>query len=96
MPGIGSNVDKTKLGEWGEMFASRIHLGIIFVILVIEIVGMIRFYYIFPQMCYGVESMGLTLFWVFADFMIVRGIYRTKDSDPGYLIPSPASKPKDK
>lgn len=93
MPGNNSKFDSTNLGVFDRYFTTKVHVILIFKIFLIEIVGMIRFYYIFPHMRFGLESIVLTLFLLFADFMIIKGIYRTKGSDPGYMIPLPASKP---
>ena len=93
MPGLNSNFNRTNLGLYDRYFMTKVHLFLIFKIFFIQIVGMTRFYYIFPHLRFGLESVALTVFWIFVDFMIITGVYKTKDSDPGYMIPLSDSKP---
>ena len=92
MPGHNSNYSNAKLDRCEKFLMTQAHLGYILLVFIIEVVSMTRFYYIFPHLRFGVESIGLTLFCIFIDVMIVKGIYKTKDSDPGYLIPPPVVK----
>ena len=56
-------------------------------IISVELWGLYRVYYIWDDLCYSSESIFMTVFLTACDSMIFKGLFKTKKSDPGYLIP---------
>ena len=88
MPGLNHNFDPSSLSLPSRLLTTRPHIGVIAAILTVQVWGMSRFYYVFSDTRYSPESILLTIFWVFIDIMVIQGILTTKNSDPGYLLPT--------
>lgn len=64
---------------------------IIFIVLLIEVVGIVRFYLIYEDLRYTFECFAIVIFLVSADFICFSGMLKAKYADPGYLIPKDQS-----
>ena len=59
----------------------------VFLVLLIEFVGMGRYYFIFDDLRFSYECIGTCTFLAFGDLMCFSGMFRAKSADPGYLMP---------
>lgn len=87
MPGRNSNFDPKKLSFLNRLCTTKVHIGLVTMFLFVEIVGIIRFYFIFDHLRFTLESALITIFLIFIDVMVIKGLWATKDADPGYLVP---------
>lgn len=87
MPGRNSLFDASKLTPQRRFLALNMYKFVIAGIAIASIWGWIRFYFIYPHLRFSLESLLLIVFFVFCDAMTISGILKTKDADPGYLIP---------
>ena len=88
MPGQNSKFRGDEKDWMDRYFAQNVHIFIIYTIFAVEIIGMTRFYFIMPDLCLSQESIFLSTFFLIADFLVVSGLLRSKNADPGYMIPS--------
>ena len=88
MPGRNSNFNPADKDFLDRCFAQKVHYGVIFAVAAVETIGMTRFYYIMPELRYSLESFLLTAFFIIADVLVITAMLRSKNEDPGYLIPS--------
>ena len=88
MPGKNSAHDSATMDNW----RSYISWNIVWVIVIAqvtscEIMGMTRFFYQFEHKRWIYESIAWTFIFIFFDIMVFTGLFATKNSDPGYIIP---------
>ena len=88
MPGKNSNFEPNKLKPCYWLLSTNVYVFVICLIFLVEVLGMTRYYYIWPDLRYSTESLVFTAYYCFSTVMIIKGIYMSKDSDPGYLIPN--------
>ena len=69
------------------MLTTKIWVFVIVTVVVLEVWGMSRFYFIYPHLRYSLESFLIGTFLLFGDWMTFKGMFRTMSADPGYLIP---------
>ena len=67
MPGKNSNFDVSKVSLVDRFIFAKAYLWVMLVIVGIELFGMIRFYYCFPNRRHSTASYLITLFWVVCD-----------------------------
>lgn len=68
-------------------WAERTYKIVIFGVFLLQVWGITRFYLTVPHLGICTESVGFSVFFLFCDVMVFKGLYRTKDVDPGYMIP---------
>jgi len=87
MPGKNSAFHLVERPWYDDLVQSNMHVYTILMVLVVEIVGMTRFYFIYPELRYSAECYSLLVFLVIINFMCFSGMLKAKYEDPGYLIP---------
>ena len=87
MPGKNSKFDVSKTTLLDRIFCYNLYLWICLVIVMLNVFGMFRAYYLWPDRRNTLECYFLTIFWGFCDIQIFTGIKVTHDSDPGYILP---------
>ena len=88
MPGKNSKFDATREHPCVRFVTTRIHIIVLIAVAIVEVWGVTRFYLIYPQLRFSLECISLIMFLLFCDYMTFKGMYKTKNSDPGYLIPN--------
>ena len=67
MPGKNSKFDKSKVGILDRIFLVNAYLWIGLIILIVELIGMFRGYYVWNDRKHTMESYILTAFWIICD-----------------------------
>ena len=88
MPGHNSNFNPANESLLDRICIQNVHIFIIIVVMMLESIGMTRFYYIMPDLRLTLECFLLTAFFIFADTLVMKGMMKSKYADPGYLVPS--------
>ena len=87
MPGVNSNLDISNLPWYDTLFFRNVYLITGLIVINLEFFGMARFYYLWNERIYSAESCTITLFIILCSIQIFKGLKKTADSDPGYILP---------
>ena len=87
MPGKNALYDPSERPWYDRIIMGNVHLYTIFVVLLVEVMGIVRFYLIYEDLRYTFECFAIVMFLVSADFVCFSGMLKAKYADPGYLIP---------
>ena len=87
MPGKNNNKDDSRYHWFIVYWAERTYKLVVFAVFILQIWGVTRFYLTIPHLGICPESVTFSVFFLFCDWMVFKGLYRTKDADPGYMIP---------
>ena len=88
MPGKNSKFDATRGNPCVRFVSTRIHIIVLIMVAFVEVWGVTRFYLVYPELRFSAQSISLIVFLLVCDIMTFKGMYKTKNSDPGYLIPN--------
>ena len=88
MPGKNSNFDPKKVSLFDRICCVHAYLWVAFVIILVQLIGMFRFYWGWQSRRWDIESIMLSIYWVILDVQIIKGLLVTHHSDPGYILPS--------
>lgn len=87
MPGKNSLFHLVERPWYDDLVQANMHIYTIVMVHAVELVGMIRFYFIYPELRYSPECLTILVFVMFINFMCFSGMLKAKYDDPGYLIP---------
>ena len=87
MPGKNSAFKPEKYGFFGRYILTNVPYAVMCAIIYIEVVGMGRIYFMVPEMTHTWENYILCTYWFVIDFVIFKGLNKTRNGDPGYMIP---------
>ena len=88
MPGKNSKFNGKEKSLIDRLVFQNMHIFVGLVIFTVEVVGMTRCYYFFANRRHNLDCYLLTIFWVFCDIQIYKGLFKAAHSDPGYLLPN--------
>ena len=74
MPGHNSNFNPAIESLLDRICIQNVHIFIIIVVVMLETIGMTRFYYIMPDLRFTLECFLLSTFFIFADTLVISGM----------------------
>ena len=85
MPGENSNFDASKFNPLSLLISRNHHRIVLAIIVTVQVWGYSRYYFPYVDLWLSYEVLFLSLYFLTTDVLIVKGMYMTKVSDPGYL-----------
>ena len=87
MPGENSKFNPEKLDCFYRFWSTKVHVAVVISVAIVEIWGMARYFWIWPERRYCGEMFFYLNLFLSCDYMVFSGMYRTKNADPGFIIP---------
>lgn len=87
MPGENSNFNPSRYDWFTNLWKTNAHIGVSVAVVLISVWGITRYYWIWPERRYSPFMFLEAIFFLSCDVVMYAGLYRTKNIDPGYLLP---------
>ena len=93
MPGRNSLFKAEDKSLYDRYLAQQVYIFVMGTVATVEIVGMARFFFLWPDLRFSLECFLYIAYFLISDYFVFTGMLACRRADPGYLIPTGESPP---